>query len=70
MQLGYTVPASLIKGMKNLRVYVSAQNLFTITGYSGLNPDVPWYSTISYNGTDNYQMLVPRTYMIGLNLGL
>lgn len=70
MQLGYTVPANLIKGMKNLRVYVSAQNLFTITGYSGLNPDVPWYSSVSYNGTDNYQMLVPRTYMIGLNLGL
>lgn len=70
MQLGYTVPASLIKGMKNLRVYVSAQNLFTITGYSGLNPDVPWYNSVSYNGMDNYQMLVPRTYMIGLNLGL
>lgn len=70
MQLGYTVPPKLIKGIKNIRVYVSAQNLFTITNYSGLNPDVPWYSTISYNGLDNYQMLVPRTYLFGLNIGL
>jgi hypothetical protein len=70
MQLGYTVPSKLIKGIKNIRVYVSAQNLFTITNYSGLNPDVPWYSSISYNGLDNYQMLVPRTYLFGLNIGL
>ena len=70
MQIGYKIPARLIKGIKNLRVYASAQNLFTITKYSGLNPDVPWYSSISYNGTDNYQMLVPRTYLFGVNLSL
>jgi TonB-dependent starch-binding outer membrane protein SusC len=68
MQLGYTIPNKLIKGIRNMRVYASAQNLFTITGYSGLNPDVPWYSSISYNGTDNYQMLMPRTYLFGINL--
>lgn len=70
MQLGYKVPAGLIKGIKNLRVYVSAQNLFTISNYSGLNPDVPWYSIISYNGMDNYQMVPPRVYTFGLNLAL
>jgi hypothetical protein len=68
MQLGYTVPARLVRGIKNLRVYVSAQNLFTISGYSGLNPDVPWYSNINYNGLDNYQMLLPKTYLFGINL--
>ncbi|WP_341835787.1 SusC/RagA family TonB-linked outer membrane protein [Chitinophaga pollutisoli] len=70
MQLGYTVPKEWIRGMKQLRVFVSAQNLFTITNYSGLNPDVPWYSSISYNSMDNYQMPLPRTYMFGLNLSL
>jgi TonB-linked SusC/RagA family outer membrane protein len=68
MQLGYTVPSRLVKGIKNLRVYVSAQNLFTITSYSGLNPDVPWYSNINYNGADNYQMMLPKTYLFGVNL--
>lgn len=70
MQLGYTVPNRLIRGVRNLRVFVSAQNLFTITNYSGLNPDVPWYSTITYSGMDNYQMPPLRTYMFGLNLSL
>lgn len=40
--LGYTLPASLASrlGMASLRVYVSAENLFTLTGYSGLDPDL------------------------------
>ena len=70
MQLGYKLPAQLIKGVKNIRVFASVQNLFTVTKYSGLNPDVPWYSTISYNGLDNYQMLIPRSYLFGVNIGL
>jgi len=68
LQIGYTVPSKWIKGISKLRVFASAQNLFTITGYSGLNPDVPWYSNINYNGLDNYQMLVPHTFLFGANL--
>jgi TonB-linked SusC/RagA family outer membrane protein len=70
MQVGYKVPANWIKGIKSLRVFASAQNLFTISNYSGLNPDVPWYSSPTYNGVDNYQMLVPKTYLVGVNLSL
>ncbi|MGN7722909.1 SusC/RagA family TonB-linked outer membrane protein [Chitinophaga sp. 22620] len=70
MQLGYKIPNGLIKGVKNLRIYASAQNLFTISNYSGLNPDIPWYSTVSYAGMDNYQMVPPRVYTFGLNLAL
>lgn len=66
IQLGYTFPS--IKGIKSLRVSVSVQNAFTITKYTGLNPDVPWYSTVTYNGYDNYQALVPRSYLFGVNL--
>jgi TonB-linked SusC/RagA family outer membrane protein len=68
LQIGYTVPSHLIKGISKLRLFASAQNLFTITGYSGLNPDIPWYSNINYNGLDNYQMLPPHTYLFGANL--
>jgi TonB-dependent starch-binding outer membrane protein SusC len=70
MQIGYRIPVHMVKGIKSIRVYASAQNLFTITKYSGLNPDVPWYSSPTYNGSDNYQMLVPRTYLVGVNLSL
>jgi TonB-linked SusC/RagA family outer membrane protein len=40
LQLGYTFPASTIRGISRIRVYVSAQNLFTITKYSGLDPEI------------------------------
>jgi hypothetical protein len=36
--LGYTIPSGSIKAFQSLRVYVSAQNLFTITDYSGIDP--------------------------------
>jgi TonB-linked SusC/RagA family outer membrane protein len=68
IQLGYNVPPRLIKGIKSLRVAVSVQNAFTITKYTGLNPDVPWYSSVTYNGYDNYQMLVPRSFLFSANL--
>ena len=40
LQVGYTFPAGLIKkiGLNSLRVYLSANNLFTITGYDGYDP--------------------------------
>lgn len=40
LQVGYTFPTGLIKkiGLNSLRVYLSANNLFTITGYDGYDP--------------------------------
>ena len=38
VQIGYRLPESLIPGT---RVYVQAENLFTLTGYSGLDPALP-----------------------------
>ncbi|TCS90414.1 TonB-linked SusC/RagA family outer membrane protein [Anseongella ginsenosidimutans] len=38
--LGYTFNTKAIKHVKNLRVYLTGRDLFTITGYSGLNPEV------------------------------
>ncbi|MDR0348334.1 MAG: TonB-dependent receptor [Tannerella sp.] len=41
-QIGYTLPSALVNKMmlQRLRVYVSGQNLFTITNYSGIDPEV------------------------------
>jgi TonB-linked SusC/RagA family outer membrane protein len=44
LQLGYTLPK--MAWFQNVRVYIQAQNLFTITGYSGIDPALP---TISEN---------------------
>jgi len=42
LTIGYTLPKQLIKniGMTNCRLYLTASNLFTITGYSGVDPEV------------------------------
>lgn len=38
--LGYTFSQAQLKGLKNLRLYVSGRDLLTLTGYSGLDPEV------------------------------
>jgi TonB-linked SusC/RagA family outer membrane protein len=40
LQLGYTLPASL-RGLGGSRIYVLGENLFTLTGYNGLDPALP-----------------------------
>lgn len=67
MQLGYTLPAKLMKGT-SLRFYVSAQNLFTITKYSGMDPERPQNdggaiaTGIDWNSYPN-----PRTFLLGVD---
>ena len=58
----------------NLRVYVQAQNLFTITGYEGMDPEVGLqsYSSDSRNldiGVDRGLYPTARTFLIGVNVG-
>lgn len=42
LTIGYTLPKALVKkvGVSNLRLYLTGSNLFTITGYSGVDPEV------------------------------
>ncbi len=69
--LGYTFPGKIIKkwGLDNLRVYCNIQNLWTITGYSGYDPEVG-ASTSSDNvyGLDNGRYPSPTVYSFGLNV--
>lgn len=73
LTLGYTLPAKTIKkvGISNLRVYGSIYNVFTITGYSGLDPEVSTdTSTSSYpkSGLDWGTYPRARSFVLGLNL--
>ncbi|MFN2567302.1 MAG: SusC/RagA family TonB-linked outer membrane protein [Gemmatimonadaceae bacterium] len=41
VQLGYNVPPRFLRWVPTARVYLQAENLFTITGYDGLDPELP-----------------------------
>lgn len=63
--LGYTVPASIASrvALTRARIYVSAQNLFTFTNYSGNDPELS-----SPTGIDLSVYPQARTFTIGANL--
>lgn len=80
LTIGYTFPKAWTKkiGMQRARVYATAGNLFTITGYSGIDPEVnadPNKSTTAAN-TGNYPLLGmdygtyprARTFTFGVNI--
>ena len=68
LTLGYNVPLKANKYVKNVRAYLSADNVFTITSYNGLDPELsngdPQYSGI--DSRDKYPTI--RTYTFGLNV--
>ena len=68
LTLGYNVPLKENKYIKGARIYASADNVFTITSYNGLDPELsngdPQYSGIDQR--DKYPTI--RTYTLGLNV--
>lgn len=69
--LGYTFPSQMIKGLglESLRLYANIQNLWTITSYTGYDPEIG-ASTAGRNvfGLDNGRYPSPTVYSFGLNL--
>ena len=65
LTLGYTIPKTIVSklGMSKIRLYLQGQNLFTITGYSGLDPE-----TQSRNGVDWNGMPQQRSFTFGANV--
>ena len=60
--LGYTFDRPIKKFASNsIRLWAGMQNVFTITNYSGLDPEV-------FNGIDNTIYPRPRTFLIGANI--
>ena len=67
--LGYTIPTNgkLGEYINKLRVYVSGQNLFCITGYSGLDPEVSnYFLAPGIDDRDKYPTV--RSYTVGLSV--
>jgi TonB-linked SusC/RagA family outer membrane protein len=67
VRLGYKLPVDKINFINHLSVYVTGQNLFTITDYSGVDP-------AANAAGDNTRALdfnaypLPRTFMVGINV--
>jgi len=62
LQIGYNFDFG--KKFPGMRLYVSADNLLTLTKYSGVDPELPSI------GVDRGQYPQPRTFVIGLNVKL
>jgi TonB-linked SusC/RagA family outer membrane protein len=61
--LGYTLPATMLKGMQP-RIFVTGQNLFTISKYSGMDPEVG----LGSQGLDLGLYPVAKTFMFGIDI--
>jgi TonB-linked SusC/RagA family outer membrane protein len=72
LQLGYSFPKEFLETLSvtNSRVYVSADNLLTITDYSGYNPDIGRAGSVLDRGVDFGHIAYPlaKTFMIGIDL--
>ncbi|MCD8182465.1 MAG: SusC/RagA family TonB-linked outer membrane protein [Bacteroides sp.] len=74
--IGYSLPQQLLNkfNINKLRVYFSANNLFTITKYSGIDPEIAGTSTsgnqsVLERGVDSYRRYLPsRLFAFGIDL--
>jgi TonB-linked SusC/RagA family outer membrane protein len=79
--LGYTFSKATLQSfsgnvLSKLRVYIAAENLFTITGYKGYDPELSTvngdnnsYDTIFNRSIDTGQIPQPRTFLFGIQAG-
>lgn len=71
ISIGYNVPKNIIRKayMTNLRVYLSCQNIYTFTNYSGFDPEIGTFNRgITLMNVDNGHYPNPRSFTIGANV--
>ncbi|RPE14303.1 SusC/RagA family TonB-linked outer membrane protein [Chitinophaga lutea] len=70
VSLGYELPADWLQRakVKRLRVYLQADNLWLLTNYSGLDPEVSSDMDPRFMGEDNLVLPQPRSFNLGINL--
>jgi iron complex outermembrane receptor protein len=66
--LEYALDLPMLRQVQGARLYVSADNLFLITGYSGLDPEVYSSTGLAVRGIDYLSYPRPRTITGGLRL--
>lgn len=68
IQLGYTLPSGTLKavGVQMLKIYVQAANLFTITPYTGLDPEIS--GSVTDFGVDEAIYPTEKQFLLGISL--
>ena len=69
--LGYSLPARWVArlAVQQLKVYVNLQNLYTITGYSGFDPEIGAFNQSALlQNVDMGHYPIPRVYTLGLTI--
>jgi hypothetical protein len=72
IQLGYTFPTAWLERIKlsSAKLYISGQNLLTITDYSGYDPEVSRFGQDNLSqGIDYGSYPTAKMYLVGLNIG-
>jgi len=72
VNLGYNLPSEVAAKlhMRKLRIFASAQNLATITNYSGFDPEVNTFNSAPLSsGTDFLSAPQAKTFTFGVNIG-
>ncbi len=76
MSIGYNVPVKSGAAVRNFRIYVAGQNLFTLTNYTGVDPEVRYADTdpdpddgLSPGIERRSTYFTTRTFTFGVNLG-
>jgi TonB-linked SusC/RagA family outer membrane protein len=74
IMLGFNIPANTLNSLthgavSNFRLFVSAQNLFTLTNYKGWDPEIGSKNTTLTNGIDYGQYPNPRSFQFGVQVG-
>ena len=73
LSVGYTMPDKWFRGttISRMRVYIQGSNLFTLTNYSGYNPEVNKRSSNALSpGEDYCSYPLSRTFSVGVNFNL
>lgn len=70
IQIGYTLPEYLLERMKmdKMRIYMSSNNLFTFTKYTGLDPEIGAYGGALSAGIDRGFYPQAKSFIFGLQL--
>ena len=70
IRLGYKIPSKLTKGVE-VDIYAELQNVFTITDYTGVDPEVPYPDdAVNFPGIDRGVYPLPKTTLFGINIKL
>ncbi len=70
LSLGYNIPFKGGSVIKGLNVWISAHNLFTLTNYLGLDPEVSVKRDVLFQGIDAGMLPLTRNYFIGIKMNL